>query len=165
MRDSSDWTATQRLALLLQIREGDRYEEHLLRQGRGWIHIPGAGHETLAALAESLLPDDLLFPYYRDRALVQARGVTPLEMAREFLATAASPSGGKTMPMHGSYRHLGIFPPATPTGSQCLPAVGAAWGLCLQGSASIVLCTIGDAATRQGEFFEALAFAVQKRLP
>ncbi len=165
MPDESEVLAIRRLALLLQIREGDRCEEHLLRQGRGWIHIPGAGHEALAALAECLLADDLLFLYYRDRALMQARGVTPIEMARDYLATASSSSGGKTMPVHGSYRRLGIFPPATPTGSQCLPAVGAAWGLQMVGPGRVVLCTIGDAATRQGEFFEAVAQAVQERLP
>lgn len=165
MPDGSDQVALQRLALLLQVREGDRCEEHLLRQGRGWIHIPGSGHEALAALAESLQSDDLLFLYYRDRALMQARGVTPLEMAREYLATASSSSGGRTMPVHGSYRRLGIFPPATPTGSQCLPAVGAAWGLRMAGPGRVVLCTIGDASTRQGEFFEAVALAVQDRLP
>src|SRR6266496_234702 len=165
MPDGSEVSAIQRLALLLQIREGDRCEEHLLRQGRGWIHTPGAGHEALSALAESLLADDLLFLYYSDRALMQARGVTPLEMAREYLATASSSSGGRTMPVHGSYRRLGIFPPVTPTGSQCLPAVGAAWGLRMVGPGRVVLCTIGDAATRQGEFFEAVAQAVQQRLP
>jgi 2-oxoisovalerate dehydrogenase E1 component len=154
-----------RLSLLFRIREGDRCEEHLLRQGRGWIHIPGTGHEALAALAEPLDERDLLFPYYRDRALVQARGVTALDMAREYLATGRSASGGKTMPMHGSYRALGIFPAATPTGSQCLPAAGAAWGMRIAGTGGVVVCTIGDASTRQGEFYEAVAFAVQERLP
>ena len=33
------------------------------------------------------------------------------------------------------------------------------------GPGRVVLCTIGDAATRQGEFFEAVAQAVQERLP
>lgn len=150
---------------LFLIRAGDLREERLLRQGRGWIHIPGQGHEPLAALAASLLPDDLLFLYYRDRALMQARGVTPLEMAREHLATANSSSGGRQMPVHGSYRRLGIYPPATPTASQCLPAVGAAWGIKLRGEPRVVLCTIGDASTRQGEFFEAVAQAVQDQLP
>ncbi len=140
-------------------------EERLLRQGRGWIHIPGQGHEALATLAASLEPDDLLFLYYRDRALMQARGVTPLEMAREHLATANSSSGGRQMPVHGSFRRLGIYPPATPTASQCLPAVGAAWGIKLKGEPRVVLCTIGDASTRQGEFFEAVAQAVQDQLP
>src|SRR4029453_6938743 len=49
--------------------------------------------------------------------------------------------------------------------SQCLPAVGAAWGIKLKGDRHVVLCTIGDASTRQGEFFEAAAQAVQDRLP
>jgi 2-oxoisovalerate dehydrogenase E1 component len=150
---------------LLLIRAGDLREERLLRQGRGWIHIPGRGHEALAALAEPLEPDDFLFLYYRDRALMQARGVTPLEMAREHLATGNSSSGGRQMPVHGTYRRLGIYPPATPTASQCLPAVGAAWGIKLAGGRSVVLCTIGDASTRQGEFFEAVVQAVLNRLP
>ncbi len=107
------------LRKLFLIRAGDLREERLLRQGRGWIHIPGQGHEALAALAASLEANDLLFLYYRDRALMQARGVTPLEMAREHLATANSSSGGRQMPVHGSFRRLGIYPPATPTASQC----------------------------------------------
>src|SRR5664279_5736655 len=60
------------LRRLMLIRAGDIREERLLRQGRGWIHIPGQGHEALAALASSLEADDLLFLYYRDRALMQA---------------------------------------------------------------------------------------------
>src|SRR4029453_1303042 len=93
---------------LFLIRAGDLREERRLRQGRGWIHIPGQGHEALAALAASLEPAPPLFLYSRDRALMQARGVTPLEMAREYLATASSSSGGRTMPGHCFYRRLGI---------------------------------------------------------
>ncbi len=96
---------------------------------------------------------------------MHARGVTPTEIARDQFATAASSSAGRVMPLHGSYRRLGIFPPIGPTGAQCLPAVGAAWGIKLSGKPNVVLCTIGDAATRQGEFFEAVAFAVQEGLP
>jgi 2-oxoisovalerate dehydrogenase E1 component len=150
---------------MLRIRAGDEREERLLRQGRGWIYIPGQGHEGLSVLAEPLEKNDLLFLYYRDRALMQARGISPLEMAREYLATEHATSGGRAMPVHGTARKLGIFPPVTPTGSQCLPAVGAAWGIKLRSESRVVLCTIGDAATRQGEFFEAVAFALQNRLP
>ncbi len=153
------------LRLMLEIREGDVREGKLFRQGQGWIHIPGAGHEALASLALHLRPDDLIFGYYRDRAIYRARGVSSVEMAREHLATATSRSGGRQMPVHGGYRDLGIFPPVTPTGAQCLPAVGAAWALKQQGRGGIVLCTIGDAAARQGEFFEAVCFAVERQLP
>lgn len=153
------------LRTMLSVRAGDLREEKLLRQGRGWIHIPGQGHEPLALLATFLEAGDLLFPYYRDRALFQARGVTPLEMARDYLATASSSTGGRMMPVHGSYRRLGIYPPATPTASQLLPATGAAWALARNGDRGVVLATVGDASVRQGEFFEALAFAVEMALP
>ena len=167
-RPASAPAPLDRVALLrtmLAVRAVDAREEKLLRQGRGWIHIPGLGHEPLAALAAFLEPGDLLFPYYRDRALFQARGVTALEMARDYLATATSSTGGRMMPVHGSYRRLGIYPPATPTASQCLPAVGAAWALKLAGDRSLALTTIGDASVRQGEFFEALVLAVEMALP
>src|SRR5258706_11526701 len=127
---------------LFLIRAGDLREERLLRQGRGWIHIPGQGHEALATLAASLEANDLLFLYYRDRALMQARGVTPLEMAREYLATANSSSGGRQMPVHGSFRRVGLYPPATPTASPGLPAAGAAWGMRLTAANRVVLCPV-----------------------
>lgn len=155
----------ERLRNLLLIRAGDLREERLLRQGVGWFQIPCLGHEALAAIAWSLEPADLLFLYYRDRALMQSRGVTPLEIARDQLATGKSSSAGRMMPLHGSYRRLGIFPPIGPTGSQCLPAVGAAWGMKMSRKPNVVLCTIGDAATRQGEFYEAVTLSVQYRLP
>lgn len=167
-RSSVAGAGAERIALLrtmLAVRAGDVREEKLLRQGRGWIHIPGQGHEPIAALAAFLEAGDLLFPYYRDRALFQARGVTPLEMARDYLATASSSTGGRMMPVHGSYRRLGIYPPATPTASQCLPAVGAAWALAREASRRIVVTTVGDASVRQGEFFEALTLAVEMTLP
>ncbi|HEY2568411.1 MAG TPA: thiamine pyrophosphate-dependent enzyme, partial [Candidatus Udaeobacter sp.] len=49
--------------------------------------------------------------------------------------------------------------------SQLLPACGIAWGIQLDGKKNLVVTTIGDAATRQGDFFEALCFAKEKKLP
>ncbi len=46
-----------------------------------------------------------------------------------------------------------------------LPACGVAWGMKLEQKDSVVVATIGDASTRQGEFFEAVAFAVEHKLP
>ncbi|MCS7190685.1 MAG: thiamine pyrophosphate-dependent enzyme, partial [Fimbriimonadales bacterium] len=74
-------------------------------------------------------------------------------------------SEGRNMPAHYSSKKLNVFSVATPTGSQCLPAVGAAWGIKLAGDDRVVVCSIGDAATRQGEFYEAVCYAVQESLP
>lgn len=146
-------------------REGDRREGILFRQGRGWIQVPGAGHETLAVLADCLGKDDFIYPYYRERALALARGVSNYEMALAFFARADSCSAGRLMSSHYSDPDLNIFPSATPTGLQCLPAAGTAWAFSLRGQSNAVLCCIGDASTRQGEFYEAWCFALQEELP
>ena len=141
------------LRTMMLSREGDRREGILMRQGKGWFQVPGMGHEALAAIAYHLRPDDYIFPTYRDRALMLARGMTTREIALDFMARAGSSSDGRNMPAHYSSRALNVFSVATPTGAQCLPAVGAAWGVKLAGDDRVVVCTIGDAATRQGEFF------------
>jgi len=153
------------LRTMMLSREGDRREGILMRQGKGWFQVPGMGHEALAAIAYHLRPDDYIFPTYRDRALMLARGLTTREIALDFMARAGSSSDGRNMPAHYSSRALNVFSVATPTGSQCLPAVGAAWGIKLAGDDRVVVCSIGDAATRQGEFYEAVCYAIQERLP
>ena len=69
------------------------------------------------------------------------------------------------MPGHYSSRELNVFSVCTPTGGLLLPACGTAWAMKLDGKDSVALASVGDAATRQGEFFEAIAFAVQEKLP
>src|SRR5437773_10750014 len=69
------------------------------------------------------------------------------------------------MPSHYSNANLHIWSVPTPTGSQLLPACGIAWGIKLDGKNNLVVRTVGDAATRQGDFFEAISFAKEKKLP
>jgi 2-oxoisovalerate dehydrogenase E1 component len=161
----ADLPLRELLHLMALSREGDRREGILLRQGKGWFQVSGMGHEALAAISYLLRPDDYLFPYYRDRALVLARGVSNYELALAYFAKRHSSSGGRQMPGHFSDRSRNIFSVATPTASQCLPAAGAAWGARLAGSDRVVVCTVGDAAIREGEFYEAVAFALQESLP
>lgn len=154
------------LADMLRSREVDRRAGLALRQGMTWFHVSSAGHEALGVLAELLRDDDLVLPHYRDRALVQARGLDVRGQARDLLGTAGSHSAGRAMSSHFSHRPGNVFSLASPTGSQCLPAVGAAWSTRLRGEGdALVVCSMGEAGTRQGEFFEALAFALERRLP
>ena len=157
--------ALELLRLMSLAREGDRREGILLRQNKGWFQVSGTGHEPLAALVYAMRPDDYLFPYYRDRAMVMARGVSTYELALAYHAKRDSSSGGRQMPGHFSDRTRNIFSVATPTASQCIPAAGAAWAFKMAGSDQVVLTSVGDAASRQGEFYEAVAFALQERLP
>ena len=85
------------LRLMALAREGDRREGILMRQGKGWFQVSGTGHESLAALVCTMRPDDYLFPYYRDRALALAKGVSNYELALAYYARRQSSSGGRQM--------------------------------------------------------------------
>jgi len=153
------------LTTILESRHGDLREENLNRQGKGHFHVSGRGHEALAATGLQLLPDDYVVPYYRDRGLVLGRGVTTRQLALDYMAKRESSSGGRQMPSHYSYRELNIWSVPTPTAAQLLPACGMAWGMQLDHKKSLVVTTVGDAATRQGDFFEAVCFAQERKLP
>lgn len=153
------------LKLMYLSREGDRREGVLLRQSKGWFQVAGMGHEPLAAMAMQMTDQDYLFPYYRDRAMVLAKGVSNRELASAYFAKRGSSSGGRQMPGHYSCRKRNIWSVPTPTGANLLPACGAAWTQQMQGNGGLVVATIGDAASRQGEFYEAVAFARERQLP
>ncbi|HTL67795.1 MAG TPA: thiamine pyrophosphate-dependent enzyme [Lacunisphaera sp.] len=153
------------LLTMLESRLGDLREESLNRQGKGHFHVSGRGHEALGALGAQLRDSDYLVPYYRDRGLCLGRGLTTKYLALEYFSKRDSASRGRMMPSHFCSREHNIVSVPTPTGSQLVPACGIAWGLQLDQKDGVVVTCIGDAATRQGDFYEALAFAQEKKLP
>src|SRR6266513_2462742 len=153
------------LKLMLESRHADLREQNLNRQGKGHFHTPGMGHEALAAISIQMDPDDYIVPFYRDRGLVLGRGMTTKQLALEYFAKRNTGSGGRMMASHYSDTDLHIWSVPTPTGAQLLPACGIAWGIQLDGKKNVVVTTVGDAATRQGDFFEAVCFAKEKKLP
>src|SRR5437016_146660 len=153
------------LTTILESRHADLREQNLNRQGKGHFHVSGMGHEALAAVSIQTEPGDYIVPYYRDRGLVLGRGMTTRQLGLEYFAKRNTGSGGRQMPSHYSDADLHIWSVPTPTGSQLLPACGMAWGIQLDGKKNLVVTTVGDAATRQGDFFEALCFAKEKKLP
>jgi 2-oxoisovalerate dehydrogenase E1 component len=150
----------------------------LHKQGRTFFHIAGAGHEALlAGVARSLRPGyDWFFPYYRDLALVLALGVTPYEVMLGACGAGADPaSGGRQMPAHWGDVSRNIVSQSSPTGSQCLPAIGCAEasrylaarqidGITVYDD-EVTYVSLGDGATSEGEFWESLNTACRLRLP
>src|SRR3982750_307360 len=153
------------LAILLESRHGDLREQNLNRQGKGHFHVSGMGHEALAAISIQLQDDDYIVPYYRDRALVLGRGVSSRQLAIDYFAKAKGESHGRQMPSHYSCAEKHIWSVPTPTGSQLLAACVIAWSINLDAKKAVFVATVGDAATRQGDFYEAICFAKEKKLP
>ncbi len=153
------------LEIMLESRHGDLRQESLNRQGKGHFHVSGMGHECMAVLGAMMGPEDHACLYYRDRSFLVGRGVTTKELALDYFAKRDSSTGGRQMPAHGTYKKFGIWSVSTPTGAQLLPACGIAWGMQMDGKDAFCVTSVGDAATRQGDFFEAVCFARERSLP
>src|ERR1700733_7210672 len=96
------------LRLMTEARLCDEREGVLFRQGLGRFHLPSAGHEGLAVLENSLRPSDVIFPHYRDRALMLARGLSAHDIALAYFGKAQSSCGGRQLPSHFSSRRLNV---------------------------------------------------------
>ncbi len=175
--DRDELVADFRLACLS--RALDDREIILQKQSRVFFQISGAGHEiALAAVAHALRPgSDWFFPYYRDRALVLALGVSPTAMLLQAVGSADDPaSGGRQMPCHWGDAARHIVTQSSPTGSQCLPAVGCAEagrylarhrqlpGTSVEGD-ELTYVSLGEGAVSEGEFWESLNTACRLHLP
>ena len=166
---------------MVTARHIDDREAKLYKQGKVFFLIAGAGHEAVqVALADLLRPgSDWFYLYYRDRALALALGVNPMEQLLQGMGAEADPaSGGRQMPAHFGDTRFNIVAASSPTGTQFLNAVGTAEaglrathlpGLRKHVTSfaddEILVCTTGDGATSEGEFWEALNTTCNLQLP
>ena len=174
-----DLLAAYRLMLLS--RKIDDKEIQLKNQSQAFFQISGAGHEAILVAAGLNLRAgyDWFFPYYRDRALCLALGMTPLEMLLASVGSKDDPANaGRQMPSHWGHRRLNIPSQSSCTGTQCLHAIGCAEAALIYEQVEdipdreehfhtdeVTYVSIGDGATSEGEFWEALNTACIRRLP
>jgi 2-oxoisovalerate dehydrogenase E1 component len=156
--------------LMYASRRIDDREILLKRQDRIFFQVSGAGHEAAQVAAGlALRPGyDWCYPYYRDRALALALGVSAYEMMLQAVGAAIdTASGGRQMPSHWSDPARHIVSSSSPTGTQYLQAVGCAEATRYFNPTSdaVVLVSSGEGATSEGEFWESINAACLRKLP
>ncbi len=153
--------ATDRLKaayrLMVLGRRFDVQATALTKQGRLAVYPSSAGQEACqVAAALALRTQDWLFPTYRDSVALVARGLNPGEVLTLLRGDA-----------HCGYNPVEtrVAPQCTPLATQTLHAAGLAHAMQRRGEDAVALALIGDGATSEGDFHEALNFAAVFKAP
>lgn len=146
-----------------------------------YVHATSRGHEAIQlAVGMQMLPQDFMYPYYRDDAMMLGIGMRPFDLMLQLMAKIDDPfSGGRTYYCHPSLRDADkpkIPHQSSATGMQAIPATGAAMGFWYKekmdllspdekAAPPVVVCSLGDASVTEGEVAEAFQMAILKSLP
>ena len=151
-----------------------------------YVHATSRGHEAIQiALGLQLLPQDYVFPYYRDDAMLLALGMQPYDLMLQLMAKRDDPfSGGRSYYCHPSLKDDDkpkIPHNSSATGMQAIPATGVAMGMQYLEKQKLVnlntqdiqddplkpitVCSFGDASVTEGEVAEAFQMAALKQFP
>jgi 2-oxoisovalerate dehydrogenase E1 component alpha subunit len=140
----------------------------LHRQGKIAFHISGIGQEAAQVGAAFALErgKDWFVPYYRDLALMLALGFTPRDFILGLMGKKGEPtSGAKQMPSHWSLKDANVVSHSSPVATQTTHAAGIGLGIKLSGGDEVVLTSIGEGSTSQGEWYEGVNWAAVHNLP
>jgi len=166
-----DLTKETRLEMYWMLLLSRRLDERawvLHRQGKIAFHISGIGQEAAQVGAAFALHrgEDWVTPYYRDLALMLSLGYTPREFILSLMGKAEEPSsGGRQMPSHWSLRRANAVSHSAPVATQACHAAGIGLAMKMRGEQKVVLTTIGEGSTSQGEWYEAVNWAAVHQLP
>jgi len=140
----------------------------LHRQGKIAFHISAIGHEAAQVGAVMALRrgEDWIAPYYRDLAMMITLGFTPKEFMLGVMGKKGEPnSGGRQMPSHWSLKRMNVISHSSPVGTQASHAAGIGFAIKMRGDDTVVLTSIGEGSTSQGEWYEAVNWAAIHQLP
>ena len=151
---------------MLMVRTFDERMFRAQRQGKTSFYMKSLGEEAVAvAAAHALDPEDICFPTYRQQGLLIARDYPLVDMMCQIYSNKADRLKGRQLPIMYSDREKGFFSISGNLATQFPQAVGWAMASAIKGDSRIAATWIGDGATAEGDFHNAVTFAGVYRAP
>lgn len=130
-----------------------------------YLHL-ASGHEAVhVGAVKALTPDDHVITAYRDHGIGIARGVRPDLLMAEMMGKRTGVSGGKGGSMHLAWRPVNFWGGYAIVGGHLPLATGIALKVRYMNEPNAVLCFLGDGASNNGYFHEAVNLAAVWDLP
>jgi pyruvate dehydrogenase E1 component alpha subunit/2-oxoisovalerate dehydrogenase E1 component alpha subunit len=108
---------------------------------------------------------DILSPLIRNLGSLLVMGAKPVEILRQYMAKAESPTRGRELNVHFNDLEKGYLGQISHLGDMIPVMAGIALTFKMRGEARVGLVYIGDGGTSTGTFHEGLNFAAVQRLP
>lgn len=130
-----------------------------------YLHL-ASGHEaTHLGAVKALREEDHVITAYRDHGIALARGVDAKPIMAEMMGKRTGVSGGKGGSMHLASRAHNFWGGYAIVGGHLPLAAGIALKCQYAGDDAVVLCFLGDGATNNGYFHEAVNLSGAWNLP
>jgi pyruvate dehydrogenase E1 component alpha subunit/2-oxoisovalerate dehydrogenase E1 component alpha subunit len=108
---------------------------------------------------------DVVSSLTRNLGSLLIRGATPLEVLRQHVATADSPSRGRDLGLHFADITRGFIGHISPLGDMVAVMAGVTLSFKVRGEARVGLVYVGEGATSTGAFHEGINFAAVQKCP
>jgi 2-oxoisovalerate dehydrogenase E1 component alpha subunit len=159
-------TLRRMLRDMMLVRTYDDRMYRAQRQGKTSFYMKSTGEEAIAvAAAHAMDRDDIFFPTYRQQGLLVARDYPLVKMMCQVYSNKGDPLKGRQLPIMYSDRAHGFFSISGNLATQLPQAVGWAMASAIKGDSRIAAGWIGDGATAEGDFHNAVTFAGVYRAP
>ena len=159
-------TLRRMLRDMMMVRAFDDRMYRAQRQGKTSFYMKATGEEAVAvAAAHALAKDDMCFPTYRQQGILIARDYPLTEMMCQIYSNKGDKLKGRQLPIMYSDREKGFFSISGNLATQYPQAVGWAMASAIKGDSRIAATWIGDGATAEGDFHNAVTFAGVYRAP
>jgi TPP-dependent pyruvate/acetoin dehydrogenase alpha subunit len=115
--------------------------------------------------AFALEEHDVLSSLTRNLGSLLVKGATPVEVIRQHMATADSPTRGRDLGLHFADIARGFIGHISPLGDMVAVMAGVTLSFKVRGEARVGLVYLGDGATSTGAFHEGINFAAVQKCP